>query len=433
MPNDTLEGPPSPWTLFTIYEGNLLYHPRPDRSKSVRDRGQQLGGNQVGSFGMGKLEIVFWALAALIAYIYVGYPLLLFLWSRSRSKPIAIGESEPAITLLISAFNEEDVIAKKLENSLNLEYPTDRFEILVVSDASDDSTDEIVKSYAAHGVKLLRMDERGGKTLGLNAGVTAAAGEVIVFSDANAMYQADALRKLARNFADKEVGAVVGESTYERSANDADRSESAYWRYETAIKRLETRLGSVVGGDGAIYAIRKALYEPMPPDAISDFTNPLQIIAKRYRCVYDPDAISIESTAGSFDKEFRRKVRIVNRAWRATMSMKSMLNPWRYGIFSWQLLSHKVLRWLVPFLLAAALVANIFLAFEQSFYIVTLVLQLAFYALAIAGACISNDDLPAVLYMPFYFCMVNLASAHGVIEAYLGRTYTTWTPTRAEH
>lgn len=382
---------------------------------------------------MGILEIVFWALAALIAYIYFGYPLLLLIWSRSRLKQVSIDDSEPAITLLISAYNEEDIISTKLENSLNLDYPTDRLEILVVSDASDDSTDEIVESYAARGVTLLRMGERGGKTLGLNAGVKAAAGEVIVFSDANAMYEADALRKLVRNFADEEVGAVVGESTYERSENDADRSESAYWRYETAIKRLETRVGSVVGGDGAIYATRKALYDPMPADAISDFTNPLQIVAKGHRCVYDPDAISIESTAGSFYREFRRKVRIVNRAWRATMSMKSILNPWRYGIFSWQLLSHKVLRWLVPFLLAAALVANVFLAFEQSFYIVTLVLQLAFYALAIAGAFLGSDDLPAVLYIPFYFCMVNMASAHGVIEAYLGRTYTTWTPTRTEH
>jgi len=380
------------------------------------------------------IEFIFWMLMGLVAYVYVGYPLLLrFLCFVTGGKTVRYGEHRPAVTLVVSAFNEDDVIAQKIVNSLQLDYPQDLLEILIVSDASDDGTDGIVQGYAADGVRLLRMQDRSGKTLGLNEAVKVASGNIIVFSDANAMYKPDAINALVRNFHDPNVGAVVGESTYSDSSNDAEKSESAYWRYETAIKHLESRLGSVVGGDGAIYAIRKEFYRPMSADALSDFVNPCQIVEQGKRCLYEPDAISVEEAAGSFDKEFGRKVRIVNRAWRATMSMKHLLNPFRYGFFAIELLSHKLLRWLVPAMLIVLLVANLFLVAWHSVYQVTFGLQLLFYSLAVVGKALSKrHELPMVLYIPYYFSLVNIASALGILDAYRGKTYTTWSTARAD-
>ena len=275
------------------------------------------------------------------------------------------------------------------------------------------------------------MEERGGKTLGLNAGVAEAQSDIIVFSDANAMYQKDAIRALVTPFANTHVGAVVGESTYTSAEEESGDSESLYWRYETAIKALESRASSVVGGDGAIYAVRKELYKPMNAEVLSDFVNPLQVVEQGFRCIYERQAISVEGVAGSFEKEFKRKVRIVNRAWRATMSMKRLLNPLRYGAFAWQFLSHKLLRWLVPALLVAILVTNICLLGSGSVYAFTFAAQVGFYALALVGVLSrKKQGLPKVIYIPYYFCLVNVASARGVLEAYLGRTYTTWSTAR---
>lgn len=381
------------------------------------------------------MEFLFWAATALIVYVYAGYPLLLaVVRALGGHRPIKSGEFQPPVTLIVSAYNEAGIIGEKIANSLTLDYPEDKLEVLVVSDASSDGTDAIVESIADQRVRLLRMAERGGKTMGLNAAVREARGEILVFSDANAMYVRDALLTLTRNFADPQVGAVVGESTYSEAEGGADKDESLYWRYEVAIKRLESAIGSVVGGDGAIYSIRKALYRPMRADALSDFVNPLQIVQSGHRCVYEPQAISIEKAAGDFDREFRRKVRIVNRAWRAMMSLKTLLNPGRYGFFAFEIFSHKLLRWLVPLFLAVCLLANAALLGLHPFYIATFAVQLILYGLAALGHLLRRrSNLPRVMAVPYYFVMVNLASARGILEAYLGRTYTTWTTARATH
>jgi cellulose synthase/poly-beta-1,6-N-acetylglucosamine synthase-like glycosyltransferase len=380
------------------------------------------------------LEIVFWTLVFVTGYVYFGYPALLFVLARGARHKRLYEESEPPpVTLLISAFNEEDCIADKLDNSLLLDYPKELLEIIVISDASDDRTDDIVRGYADRGIKLLRMEDRGGKTLGLNAGVEKAQGAVIVFSDANAMYLEDAVRSLVAPYADETIGAVIGESTYIEPDDDSGRSESLYWRYETAIKRYESEVGSVVGGDGAIYSVRKELFRPMSADALSDFVNPLQVVEQGRRCVYEPRAISVEEVAGSFEKEFKRKVRIVNRAWRAVWRLRGMLNPIRHGAFSLRLWSHKVLRWLVPFMLVGAFVLNLALVNQSPIYKATLLLQIIFYALAVVGFLNrGRDKQPAVLHVPFYFCLVNYASALGLIEGIFGKSYVTWTTARTD-
>jgi cellulose synthase/poly-beta-1,6-N-acetylglucosamine synthase-like glycosyltransferase len=378
------------------------------------------------------MEFLFWAIAALIIYVYAGYPLLLALIRACGGhRPVQAADYRPPVTLIVSAYNEAGVIGEKIANSLALDYPADRLEVMVVSDCSSDRTDAIVQGIDDPRVKLLRMTERGGKTLGLNAAVRAARGEVLVFSDANAMYRRDAVTALTRNLADPQVGAVVGESTYSELEGAADEKESLYWRYEVVIKRLESELGSAVGGDGAIYAIRKSLYRPMRADALSDFVNPLQIVQSGHRCVYEPRAVCVEKAAGDFEKEFRRKVRIVNRAWRAMWSMKSLLNPLRYGFFSFELVSHKVLRWLVPLFLVALLLVNAALLDSGWIYSLALAAQVAFYLLALAGyAARRSSRMPALLSIPYYFCLVNVASARGILDAFRGKTYTTWTTVR---
>lgn len=379
------------------------------------------------------MEAVFFISVFLIFYVYAGYPALLALLTRLKgATPHETSAITPPVTLVISAYNEEDIIGEKLENSLALAYPAKRLEILVVSDASSDTTDRIVESCPDPRVKLLCMPERGGKTVGLNAALQAATGEIVVFSDANAMYDRQALRKITRNFADARVGAVTGESRYAIDAGDSSTdSENLYWRYELAIKKLESRLGSLVGGDGAIYAIRKRLYQPLKPSDLSDFVNPLQIVAQGYRNIYEPEAFSYEKGGESFEKEFRRKVRIVNRAWRGMLSMRHVLNPFRYGFFAIQAISHKLLRWLVPVFMFTSLAANIALYSARGGYRVALVAQIAFYALALAGLLQKNrENLARIFYVPYYFCLVNWASLQGILQNYFGETYTVWNTVR---
>jgi cellulose synthase/poly-beta-1,6-N-acetylglucosamine synthase-like glycosyltransferase len=379
------------------------------------------------------IELSFWICVALVVYVYAGYPLLLAAWQRLRpARAVPDGGATPKVTLIISAFNEADCIAAKLDNTLGLDYPRDRLEVIVVSDASDDGTDEIVNGYAGRGVHLLRMPKRGGKTLGLNAGVAASTGDVVVFSDANALYRVDAIRRLVAPFAATDVGAVIGESTYTEASTESGRSESLYWRYETWIKALESWRGSVVGGDGAIYSVRRTLYKPMGERALSDFVNPLQVVMAGFRCIYEPRALSYEEAASDFGREYRRKVRIVNRAWRAMWSMRAMLNPFEYGTFAFKLWSHKVLRWCVPAFLVAILVLNVALLGTRPIYTLGLIAQIAFYALGIAGYVLRDrDQQPSYVRVPFYFCVVNVAAGVALFEALGGKSYTTWTTSRA--
>jgi cellulose synthase/poly-beta-1,6-N-acetylglucosamine synthase-like glycosyltransferase len=375
----------------------------------------------------------FWISALVVAYVYAGYPLLLWVMgSLGFRRPVRRAPIEPPLTLVISAYNEVAVIGAKLRNSLELDYPPDRLQVLVVSDASDDGTDAAVAACTDPRVELLRMPERGGKTAGLNAAVRRARGEILVFSDANAIYDGAALRHLASNFADPSVGAATGESRYRIEADDAStEAENQYWTYELWIKGLESELGSLVGADGAIYAVRRALYTDLAASDLSDFVNPMQVVARGYRNVYESRAISWEGGAEGFRAEFRRKVRIVNRAWRATLKLRHLLNPGRYGFFAVQFLSHKVLRWFVPAFLLVTFLANLRIATGSLFYSGTLVAQVLLYAAALSGMLLDRLGRPVrLLNIPYYFCAVNVASLLGICQVLMGRTYTTWNSSR---
>ena len=376
---------------------------------------------------------VVWIAVFLVGYVYVGYPLLLWILTRWWSRSLSQENITPFVTLLISAFNEAGVIGKKLENTLALDYPADRLEVIVISDASTDETDSITESFSAHGVKLLRMSERGGKTVGLNAALQKARGEIVLFSDANILYQPDVIRHLVRNFADPVVGCVTGNSCYaENSQSTAHTQENNYWHYEQMIRAWESQLGSTVGGDGAIFAIRRELYAPLSPDAINDLVIPLQIVARGYRAVFEPAAIGFEPSAGDFAGEFRRKRRIVNRSWRGVRSVSKVLDPRAVGVFAWQVWSHKVLRWLVfPIILTAAI--GCFVAFSAGLiYQIGALGFIASVVIATIG-CLTKDCLgrsARLAQMLFYFYMVNLAAFLGILMATFGRVQVIWTPER---
>lgn len=377
------------------------------------------------------LYLLFYVCLLYLIYVYATYYLIVSVASVLTTKRLRRDNSLlPTVSMIISAYNEEKIIGDKIRNTLELDYPKNLLQIIVVSDASDDNTDLIVRGYAP-AVTLLRLQERSGKTSGLNAAVKQATGEIVVFSDANSLYKSDALRKLVRNFADASTGFVTGESQYkdiERSVSG--RTEGLYWKYEMGLKLFESKIGSMVGADGAIYAIRRNLYEPLQPEDINDFVNPLQIVAKGYRGIYEPEAVCYEETAGDLIQEFRRKRRIVNRSWRGLFKVKQVLNVFRFPIFSIQLLSHKLLRWLVPFVLILFLIVNFCLSTSGPLYAFTLALQIIVYGLALIGFCVKKykSDLPAVFAFPLYFCIVNLASLLGIIDSMRGTTYVTWTP-----
>jgi len=365
---------------------------------------------------------------AVVAYVYAGYPAALWLLVRLRGeRRVARAAITPRASLVISAFNEADVIRQKLENAVALRYPKEALEIVVVSDASDDGTDDIVREFAGRGVRLARHDDRLGKTAGLNRVLPTLTGDIVVFSDANAMYEPDALLKLARNFADPEVGCATGEARYlAQGRSTADTGERTYWNYEIRLKQLETALGSMVGGDGAIYAIRRGLWRTLPVDAINDFLNPLQIVGAGWRGVYEPEAICYEATAGDMHAEFRRRVRIVSRSWRAVFQADGVRNPFRVGLFAWSLVSHKILRWWSGIFVAAAAIAAALMAWP-----VVAARPAAGAGLAIAAALILAAPAGRRAgSMVVYFAVINAASLVGLARGSLGRVSGVWTTPR---
>jgi len=371
---------------------------------------------------------------AVPVYVYFGYPSIL--WLLTHGLPDIThrrGDQKPSVALIISCYNEADVIHEKLHNALELDYPQQLLKIFVVSDGSDDGTDDAVKDFESERITLIRQEGRLGKTMGINLAMEQITADVTVFSDANAMYASDAISKLVRNFADLDVGYVVGAALYTDGNQGASaRNENLYWRYELAIKAMESRLHSVVGGDGAIYAIRTKLWEPLQQQDINDFVNPLQIIAKGYRGVFDADARCFEETAGDFDREVARKERIVNRAIRGLMRVGQVMNPAKAGVFAFEVISHKLLRWLIPLFLLAGVVGSVILAFA-GFGLFQLIAAgtVLMLALTLVGHLSANrNQLPTWIATPYYFVMVNGYAVKGIVRAMQGRTQVTWNSAR---
>lgn len=361
--------------------------------------------------------------------MYFLYPITLQLWAclfpdLQEEKP---SNDQPSVALIIAAYNEEDIIAKKIENSLKLEYPDNKLNIVVFSDASDDQTDKFVERYKGEGVSLIRIEGRVGKTECQNRVTDIVDEKILVFSDANSMYEPDAISELVSKFT-PEIGCVVGELRYQKSSDV--EGESVYWRYESWIKQLESQFYSLVTGNGSIYAVKKDSYVPQPADAISDFTEPLSIARNGEQVVYAPGAIAREETESSTADELQRRIRIVTRSWNSIVRFRDLLNPFRNTRFAYQLWSHKVLRWLSPVFLFGALAANIGLVLVAPLTIFELVLvgQLFFYMLAIAGWIGDRFGIedPIITHIPFYFLQANYGMFLGFVEFIRGNNIVTW-------
>lgn len=377
------------------------------------------------------MELLFWCSVLLIVYIYIGYPVLVGVLSRRKAVVEHKNNSFPKVSILIAAYNEEECIVNTLNNKLSLDYPRDKYEIIVVSDECTDSTDALVQQVSESAdvsIRLIRQVPRRGKTSGLNLIVPEATGEIIVFSDANSIWETDVLEKLTSNFQDANVGYVTGKMVYvNQDGTLIGDGCSSYMKYENWLRRGESALGSIVGVDGGIDAMRKALYESLRADQLPDFVQPLKVVEKGYRVVYDDRAILKEDSLDSMDDEYRMRVRVSLRAMWALLDMRQLLNPLKFSFFSWQLFSHKVLRYFAFMPICLAFVANALLIGE-SFYTAVFIGQVLFYMLALQGHSSSGKNLPNFVALPYYFVILNVACAHAFVRFIKGEKQVIWTP-----
>lgn len=376
------------------------------------------------------MQALFWISAILIGYIYLGYPLLLKLLPKRPVKEGSGQAPELSVTVLIPAFNEAEVIESTIRNKLTQSYPADQLEIIVISDESEDGTDDIVHRLAEEDarVKLIRQAPRQGKTAGLNKAVAQATGDVIIFSDANSQYESTAIKALVNCFSDPDVGYVTGKMVYvNEEGNLVGDGCSAYMRYENHLRALETQVSSVVGVDGGIDAIRKDLYQEMTHDQLPDFVQPLKVVSQGKRVVYCEDALLQEESLTDSGSELRMRVRVSLRAYWAMWDMKHLFNPKNYGLFSLQIISHKLLRYLAFVPLLLALLTSLVLADYHWFYALAALGQLVFYGAA-GYAETSGGSQSRLLGLAHYFSLINLASMMAFIRFVRGEKIVMWKP-----
>jgi cellulose synthase/poly-beta-1,6-N-acetylglucosamine synthase-like glycosyltransferase len=376
------------------------------------------------------LLFIFWASAILIIYTYLGYPILIAFLARLYPQRVNDLSSSklPTVCLIIAAHNEEKVIREKIGNSLSIDYPEALFSIVTVSDGSTDRTNEIVNEFAPHlKIKFINYQPRRGKANALNMGVANSESEIIVFSDANIRYEPDSVKYLVRDFFDPSAGCVCGKVLLEKPKESKEPiGEGAYMKYERFIHQNESRFNTMIGTDGAMYAIRRELFKPLPEDAIvDDFIIAMRVLEKGYRIVYEPKAIGYEEAASSVNQEFKRKVRMIAGGFQAVGILGSVLNPFLDPIVFFQFVSHKLLRWLAPIFMLVVFVTNLFLLTNRLYQLI-LFTQLVFYSIAIIAALQENLRKSALFYFPYYFCSLNLAATIGLKRFLTGKQTVRW-------
>jgi poly-beta-1,6-N-acetyl-D-glucosamine synthase len=388
--------------------------------------------------------VLFWLSVLAILYTYAGYPLLVWLFARFVASADFNHPSTPFVTLLIAAFNEERVIGQKIENSLKLNYPREKLQILVMDDGSDDGTQEIIKSYADQGVELAYNPPRRGKMAAINRAILQARGEIVLFSDASNTYHTDVLVEIAAPFSDPKVGAVVGARTIAAGDGGVAESEGLYWKYESFIQKNESKLGCCTGIVGEILALRKALFISPPDEIINDdFYMAMQVARQGYKVIYAPRAKSFESISSHSQDAIERRSRIVAGRYQTILQSNRLL-PWNHPLVVWQIISHKFMRPLVPLFMVAALVFNILALFfpahgngyrwfllSQPYNWVIFSLQILFYGLAILGSKLEKKKVGwlRVLYLPTFLVNSNWAALKGLVRFFSGRQTTLWSKT----
>ncbi len=376
----------------------------------------------------------FWASLGLLLYVYVGFALLLAAVGLVLNRRVKKHPLTPSVSVVIAAYNEEASITERLDNLLELDYPRDRLEVIVASDGSDDATERIVEGYAGLGVRLLSLPRRG-KIHALNDAVAVASGEILVFSDANSIYDRQALRTLVRNFADPEVGGVGGNTIYitEKNADTCSKGENLYWNYDKWLKEMESRTGSIISAHGAIYAIRRELYQPLTDPAVTDdFAISTGVIEQGYRLVFEKEARAYEVAIPAANREFWRKVRMMTRGLRGVRLRRRLLNPFKYGFYAVILFTHKLLRRLVAAFLLTLFASSLALAPQGGFYALFCQGQMVFYALALVGYLLKDQRLGRLrlLYVPFFYCLANSAALVALVNILRGHQIERWQPHR---
>lgn len=375
------------------------------------------------------IKTIFFIAAGLMLYNYFLYPAGVILLAKFRRHAPLTGKlsapATPSVTLIIAAYNEERVIEAKIRNSLALDYPKDKLHILVISDGSTDATPNIARRYQDQGVRALHEPQRRGKTAALNRAVAAVSSDIVVFSDANNMFEASALRELVTHFANSQVGGVCGlKQIYRAPERESSQGDSLYWTYESAIKEAESALDSITTADGEIFAVRREYYKTVDEAVINDDAEiTFMLIKSGHRILYERRAISIEHASIRIEDDFQVKVRMVSGGFQTIARHAKFLLPPR-SWFAFTFLSHKVLRWLAPELMMVIALTSLWLI-REPFFLVIVVLQLLFYALAAIGWFTrERAQRPTIYYVPFYFCAMNLAALFGLWR-FLARTQTT--------
>lgn len=381
------------------------------------------------------MQFVFWASLLLLFYIYFGYPLAVKVGAILNPRPIKkTGDYQPKVSILIAAYNEASDIEATLKNKLELDYPKEKLEILVVSDESEDGTDELVEMIAKQAdcnVCLFRQVPRQGKTAGLNMLKEHATGEILAFSDANSQWDSKALSLLVSNFNDPEVGYVTGKMVYVNSDGSlVGDGCSAYMKYENWLRFQETEIGSVVGVDGGIDAIRTALFQPLRADQLPDFVQPLKVVEQGYRVVYEPGALLKEEALSDGNSEFSMRVRVSLRALWALRDMKHLMNPLKHALFAWQMISHKLLRYCAFVPMVTLAYAALYLAPFNGVYALAALGYAGFLILAWCGHKKESGgkSLSAIYSIPHYFVLLNLASFQACVAFLKGEKKVVWNP-----
>lgn len=375
------------------------------------------------------MALFFWLAAFIVFWTYIGYFVALLVISRVYKRRLDVADIEPPVTLVVTAHNEARRIKEKIENMLQIDYPREKIEIIIVSDGSTDGTDDIVRSFEDRGVRLLRIAERQGKHFGQGRGIRNATSEIIVFSDATTFLERNAIRKIVRNFADSTIGVVSGWDQA-RGENLAQSGEGAYVQYEMKLRELEGSVGSLVGASGCFFAIRKELARDWINDMSSDFYMPIIAHMNGFRTIPEKEAIGYYELAGNPQKEFTRKVRTVLHGIEVLFHFSEILNVFKYGSYSLQMISHKLMRWLAPFALLILLVANVSLLDDGSLYRLTMAGQLCLYIMAGAAALYPTLQKIVFFKVPFFFVMVNISIILAWVQYLKGEKQVVWEATQ---
>ena len=384
------------------------------------------------------MKTLLWISLFIVFYTFAGYGFLLYFIIKIKrifnGKPIAAQtdfEALPGCTLIVAAYNEEFYIEDKIKNCLQLDYPKGKLKLLFITDGSTDKTPDIISRYPE--VQLLHQPQRAGKIAAVHRAMTFVDTEIVVFTDANTFLNKDALKFICRHYADKTVGAVAGEKRVhvDEHADASAAGEGFYWKYESALKKWDSELYSVVGAAGELFSVRRSLYQDVEPDTIlDDFMISMLIAEKGHRIIYEPEAYAMETGSEDVTEELKRKIRIAAGGIQSILRLKSLFNPFRLPVLSFQYISHRVLRWTVtPFLLILVFVLNLVIVFEsgKTCYVPLLIAQVAFYLLAFAGFILEKRSIRIkALFIPYYFCVMNYAVLMGIIRYFSGKQSAAW-------